>query len=420
MYDDLDNDNRVYLINCDIGNYRHWVKESTTAEKFFNNFDKLKVALNELSYIDHGYYGSTPDKELDDLCKNEQKYIQDFLSRGWLKTISDAAKIKTEKGRKNKIALFFDSLEPYKNRFAKETNELIERAKKEQPDYTLKRTSKSEKDLLFLRQTEKVLNNQDEIMSNIEHSSGNCAWFYKNSYLLNSLINEYIDIEIIYDITRLLLSDFNYQKASRYLHLKYNLNRKYLEKIYLASKRIVWSRRDFVALKNRYKNDPQFSNKYIISTHSTPCEKCQAHRGKIYNIKDAKIGVNFPPFCIHGCSSADFYIEGVSTLPKPLEYDEILFSKAHYLFEDEEYNEAAEYGLQAYKLKQDSPKYIKIVPDMLVKSNRLKEAVNILESFINNYNADSFIIHKYQKYNKRLERINKKSPSANKTSGDLI
>lgn len=417
MYDNLDNDNRVYLIYCDIGNYRHWVKESTTAEKFFNNFDKLKVALNELSHIDYGYYEPSPDKELDDLCKNEQKYIQDFLSRSWLKTISEAARLKTEKGRENKIKSFFDSLEPYKGRFAKETNELIESAKKEQPDYSLKRTRKSEKDLLFLSQTEKILNSQDEIMSNIEHSNGNYAWFYKNYYLLNSLMNEDIDIEIIYDITRLLLVDFTYPKASRYLSLKYKLNRKYTEKLFLTSKRIIWARRDFVALKNRYKNDPQFSNKYIISTHSTPCEKCQAHRGKIYNVKDAEIGVNFPPFCIHGCSSADLYIEGVSTLPKPLEYDEILFSKAYYLFEDEKYSEAAEYGLQAYKLKQDSSKYIKIVPDMLVKSNRIKEAVNILESFINNYNANSFIIDKYQKYNKRLERINKK---ANKTNGDMI
>lgn len=35
MYNDLDTNNRVYLLYCDIGNYRHWVKESTNAEKFF-------------------------------------------------------------------------------------------------------------------------------------------------------------------------------------------------------------------------------------------------------------------------------------------------------------------------------------------------------------------------------------------------
>ncbi len=26
MYENLDADNRVYLIYCDIGNYRHWIK----------------------------------------------------------------------------------------------------------------------------------------------------------------------------------------------------------------------------------------------------------------------------------------------------------------------------------------------------------------------------------------------------------
>lgn len=30
MYENLDTSNRVYLIFCDIGNYRHWIKESMT------------------------------------------------------------------------------------------------------------------------------------------------------------------------------------------------------------------------------------------------------------------------------------------------------------------------------------------------------------------------------------------------------
>ncbi len=41
MYDDLNTNNRVYLIFCDISNYRHWVNESLKPDKFFANLDKL-------------------------------------------------------------------------------------------------------------------------------------------------------------------------------------------------------------------------------------------------------------------------------------------------------------------------------------------------------------------------------------------
>ena len=115
MYNNLDNNNRAYLIYCDIANYRHWVKESTTAEKFFSNYDKLKSALDELAFIMLILlYPFLPEQELDELCRNEQAYYQKFLLRSWIKTVSDASKLKTDKGKANKIKSFFNSIEPYK------------------------------------------------------------------------------------------------------------------------------------------------------------------------------------------------------------------------------------------------------------------------------------------------------------------
>ncbi len=55
MYENLNTSDRVHLIFCDIGNYRHWVKESTTPDKFFSNFDKLIAALKELTTIDYEF-----------------------------------------------------------------------------------------------------------------------------------------------------------------------------------------------------------------------------------------------------------------------------------------------------------------------------------------------------------------------------
>jgi hypothetical protein len=79
MYNDTNINNRVYLIYCDIGNYRHWVKESTTPEKFFSNFDKLINALKELATINYEFLNPTPSSELNELQENEQKYYQDFF-----------------------------------------------------------------------------------------------------------------------------------------------------------------------------------------------------------------------------------------------------------------------------------------------------------------------------------------------------
>lgn len=408
MYNDLNINNRVYLIYCDIGNYKRWIKESTNIKVFFNSLDNLKSSLNELKNIKYDYYEPTPDKELNELYKNEQKYIQEFLNRLWLKTISETTDLKTQKGKENKIKMFYDNIEQYKNRFSKETIKLIEDAKKDKLNYSLMKSSKAEKDLLFLKQTENILKSQDKIMYNIENANGNYAWFYNNSHILNFLMKETIDIEIIYDITRLLLVGFTYKKASKYLSLKYKLKRKYAEKIFLVSTRIVYAYRDYKVLKNQYQNDSQFSKQYFINTNSVPCDICQKYRGKVFNIKDAKIGINFPPFCTNGCSTAALYMENITSLPKSLKYDEKLFAKAYNFFENEDYESAAEYGLQAYNLVPDSIRYIKIVPDMLVKANRLKEAVDILENFINKYTADSFIVAKYQKYYEKLQRANKK------------
>ena len=121
MYENLNTSDRVHLIYCDIGNYRHWVKESTTPEKFFTNFDKLIAALTELTTIDYEFLEPTPNSELNELRENEQKYYQDFLSRSWIKTVSDAAKLKTDKGKLNKIHSFFRNIEPYIKRFSNET-----------------------------------------------------------------------------------------------------------------------------------------------------------------------------------------------------------------------------------------------------------------------------------------------------------
>lgn len=409
MYENLNTSDRVHLIYCDIGNYRHWVKESTTPDKFFSNFDKLIAALKELTTIDYEYSSPSPEKELEELICNEQKYYQDFLARSWVKTVSDASELKTDKGRSNKIHSFFHNIEPYTQRFSKETLLMIEKAKQEQQNYALKSTFKNEKDQLFLSATEKALYEQRALMLDIENKSGNYAWFYQNKHILKSLMCEEISEDIIYSLTHLLLIGYDYQKGSRYLSIKYNLDKKFAKKLYLCACRIIWARCDYLDLQNKYQNNPSYYNKYIILTNSAACEKCQQYRGKIYNIKDEVFTKNFPPFCHRGCSTASIHTSNDTLIPEPFTIDKKFFAKAFNLFEDECYEEAAEYGLKAYNLVPESHRYIQYVPEMLVKAGQTEKAVEILKEYLENYEPNPHLIKDFEKYSKRLKREKKKS-----------
>lgn len=279
-------------------------------------------------------------------------------------------------------------------------------------DNDLKRenvTLKSEKDQLFFSKIEKALYEQRELMLNIENKSGNYAWFYQNRYILKSLMCEEISEDIIYSLTHLLLIGYDNRKGSKYLSIKYNLDSKYAKKLYLCANRIIWARRDYLELQNWYQKDPSYYNKYIISTNSAACEKCQQYRGKIYNIKDAVFTNNFPPFCHRGCSTAFLHTSNDTLIPKPLTIDEKFFAKAYNLFEDEFYEEAAEYGLKAYNLAPESYRYIQSVPEMLVKAGQTEKAVEILKEYLENYEPNPHLIKDFEKYSKRLEREKKKS-----------
>ena len=89
-------------------------------------------------------------------------------------------------------------------------------------------------------------------MFDIENKSGKYAWFYQNSYILKSLMCEEISEDIIYSLTHLLLIGYDYQKGSRYLSIKYNLDRKFAKKIYLCACRIIWARRDYLELQKNF------------------------------------------------------------------------------------------------------------------------------------------------------------------------
>lgn len=375
MYDDRTVKERVFLIYCDIGGYRRWVKEALTAESFFSNYDKLIAALTELTGIDYEYYAPKPADELKDLVDNEQKYCLDFLARSWVNTVAEAAKLKTDKGRTKRIQSFFDSIEPFMCRLSQQALQLIEKAKTEQPDYTLTKPSKSERDEQFLIKTENELSQQNAAYLNAAHCSDHISYFINNSHLLSSILKEDIGQDVIFDVSRMMLAGYDNRKAARYIGLKYGYSNNSANKVVLTASRIVYNYRRMQELKMLGYDE------YTISTNGIPCEKCQAMSGKVYSFDDAQIGVNFPPLCPYGCSVPQIHRPEDEIKTVKLSYPDKLFAKAMIAQYDDDDELAAEYGLEACRLVPESSRYIQTVPDMLAKVGKYKEAVKLLDEY---------------------------------------
>lgn len=298
MYDDLEISTRVYLIYCDIGNHRHWVNDSVVPNKFFDNYDKLCSALKELSEIEYDYYEPTPAQELMELKDNEQELIRKFLTRAWVKTISEARSLKTDKGRDNKIKKFFKEIEPYEERFGEQTLLIIEKAKKSSLDLSFTKQSKEEKDLIFLTELDHFLEQfSDSILDG--YIPDDLLYIYNHGSLISELMGFEVSPEIIFDIIGLRLANYDQKKSARYIGIKYKIEKKTSVEIILTASSIARSYNEIVS---RSQNNAD--SKYVISTHSEPCDICKRYKDRSYLLKDAKIGYNYPPLCSHGCSIA--------------------------------------------------------------------------------------------------------------------
>lgn len=297
MYNNFDTNIRVYLIFCDISNYRNWVNKSIKAEKFFDNLDKLKSALTELCSIDYDYKSPTPAEQLSELIEDEQRFIQEFLARSWVSVISEASKLKTEQGRKNKIKKYFKELAQYSDYFSDETNLMIEKAKSEVPDYNCSKATKREKDLLFLNSTEKVLLSHKQIIENLPNSNGNYSWLYDNKLLFENIIGNTIPNDVFTDILKLILMSYDYKKAARFIRVKYKFSTQYAIEIYVTASGMLHSRTRIMELSKLF-------GFYSIGVHSSPCPICKAMAGRVFKFAEAEIGTNYPPFCRHNCANA--------------------------------------------------------------------------------------------------------------------
>ena len=105
-------DEAVYLLYCDYGNAYQWMLDAAKPESYFANYKKSIQILEALcQYLGkYRFELPSPDQQLDTLKSNYVENTNRFIERYWNNNLAAAQKLKTEKGKANRINKFFDSL----------------------------------------------------------------------------------------------------------------------------------------------------------------------------------------------------------------------------------------------------------------------------------------------------------------------
>lgn len=105
-------ENAVYLLFCDYAGAEKWIRDSAKPESYFNNYIKALQILTEIcKHKVHQIPGHPlPKSQLKELKKNYEQNTNRFIHRYWKSTLSSADKLKTDKGKQNKINKFFEDM----------------------------------------------------------------------------------------------------------------------------------------------------------------------------------------------------------------------------------------------------------------------------------------------------------------------
>ena len=127
-YSESSIDNAVYLLYCDFSSCEKWIKDAIKPNIYFTNYQKALYILQELNRYTGKYpfRKPTPLQQINDLCSAYTANTNSFIQRYWQSNLNSAQKLKTEKGRNNRIQQFFDTLfSKYRNYLLKDNIDFI-------------------------------------------------------------------------------------------------------------------------------------------------------------------------------------------------------------------------------------------------------------------------------------------------------
>ncbi len=111
LYSNMYIENNIRILNDSI----QLVDTTTTPEVFFNRLDMIIDCYNNLADLDK-YFNTNTNAEQKLAEIDEITLTHNFIQRYWYKTVSDAEKLKTEKGKENRKLKAKNDLLSYKEK----------------------------------------------------------------------------------------------------------------------------------------------------------------------------------------------------------------------------------------------------------------------------------------------------------------
>lgn len=111
-YSNYSVDNTVYLLYCDFSSANKWINDAKKPDSYFSNYIKSIQILHELNKYKRKFHfkSPTPEQQLDDLKNQYANNTNRFINNYWIATVEASNKLKTEKGKQNRLDKFFDTL----------------------------------------------------------------------------------------------------------------------------------------------------------------------------------------------------------------------------------------------------------------------------------------------------------------------
>ena len=130
-------DNYIYCVYCDIGTHKKWVREATSPEKFFLNYNKLLDCLHDLAAYENEYEFKEPYPSEEARAYKRQfgELTDAFIYRAWEACLNLAATRKSEEKRKEIVDDFFNKIKAYEEILPARSGELLEQIRKAPIDY---------------------------------------------------------------------------------------------------------------------------------------------------------------------------------------------------------------------------------------------------------------------------------------------
>ena len=207
-------DNYVYLVYCEIGSYKKWIRDSIDPAVFFKNYDELMSSFKALleNALDYVYYEPNPYKDMQDYIAKYSENLCLFIRRAWDSTISKASLLKTDSAKKKRIDSFFCEIEKYNERLTDEARALLQDLRDTPLNYG-NLPKKAKKLPVFDLEAEKALrlnfHNADDYVAKHFALIGLAEFYYK----YRDVSNEYLEMCIDFckkDIKLLPLAEKEY------------------------------------------------------------------------------------------------------------------------------------------------------------------------------------------------------------------